>query len=257
MKIVLTSWIVLFLLCVLPVIAEEAVSEDTLPETDALTPAEAEYYSVAGKWNVHVGGGLSVSLLQLDFDKQGMFSGESATVNSDSSRSEEHFAATLGLKYAPVDVFAVGISLDYNILPLDQLNMKASTVSFPNIESKASFGLIHNLSGFLFAEFRLPIKIRSGMIIPYVQAGLGTSYHIPDFSEKELRLRDKVTMAVYGGAGLEVFPQEIRSFSFFAEAKWHYSFGDFIYKPIDNSKFSGSIDFMDISLLIGVNLYLN
>lgn len=257
MKTVLISCMMLCLLFVLPVTAEEAVSEQESPVVATADPTQPEYYSLESRWALRLGGGLTVSLLKLDFDKDGVFAGEAARITDDSSRSEEHAAATIGLKYAPIDFFALGISLDYNVLPLDRVNMKAGTVSFPNIETNADFGYIHNFSAFLFCEFRVPIKLSSGMVVPYAQLGLGGSAHIPDFNDKLLRIRDKVSMAVFGGLGIEIFPQEIKSFGIFVEARWHYSFADYDFTPIDNSKFTGTMDFIDLTVLVGVNLYLN
>jgi hypothetical protein len=88
-----------------------------------------------------------------------------------------------------------------------------------------------------------------------VQAGLGVNFAIPDWEEDILHVDEKVTLGTFLGGGLEVFPEGSGDFSIFLESRWHYSFGDFSFRPDSTSIFKGSVKMGDISLLIGVNFY--
>ena len=213
-------------------------------------------FSIENKFSIRLGVGYSLSLLDIDLDKKGNLGGAQGTLTNDSINEHTgHIATSIGFKYSPLNYFSIGISLDYHVVPVNDfdINITNGTTSY-NVDSD-NLGKIHVLSWYAFIEARYPIRISSGVLAPYAQAGIGGTATM-DTLPSEFRLDNDITMGAFLAGGFEIFFFGKSNVSFFVESRWHYSYEDITFRPTENSEFEGVIELSNISFLVGVNIYM-
>ena len=232
-----------------------------MAEKPLIADAKAEIpdYDLADRFSFGIAGGYSFSMLNFDFHKGTLYNETIIAIDNDDQR-DGYFALSLNFKYNFFKFFAVGICLDYNVMPINKVEVRAESENYL-MDSEGDIGDLHVLSGFVY--FQLFIDL--GPWVPYFQFGLGVNGLFEDFDTDVLELKNNVTFGLYIAGGLEFFVQQLdskskpwdRDFSIFAEARWHHNLTDVSYFPdgTENREIKGDATFDNVTLLVGINIY--
>lgn len=217
-------------------------------------PAEELMYTCG----VRIGLGYAATFQKFHFDSPGLLDGYAAEVLShdvDDGFTSPNFAMNLEFKIGipkPFQYFAVGLDIDYNIVPIDGMQFEVSDGFVYRNVTEDDITDVHVVSIIAFLEFRYPIAVGSSFIAPYARIGTGlTIYQHDNHDLIEIRNASGNFMMALG---VEYFVN--KQFSIFLEPRYHYSKTDVKFTPFtDNTKFLGNFYASNISLLVGVNYY--
>ena len=217
---------------------------------------EKSPFSVAPyKFALHLGGGYAVSLLDVDFGKEGKVYGvEEVDIlkNTVDDKYFPAFAGTVGLKIGmpePFDKFAIGINVDYNVVSAEDLEVVAKGAAENQV-----FGediRVHYVSFMAFLEFRVPIELGKSFLAPYARLGIGLNVNFHD--NRDVFDVHHTSLAIATTLGLEYYLSQ--KVSIFLEPKWHYNRADVRYCPNNTTEFEGKLELSTITCLVGINFY--
>ncbi len=207
---------------------------------------------------IRFGLGYSASFPKFDFEKTGIWEGlEARVVDSDLDQGFlwpapiVNFEFKLGMP-KPLHYFSVGIAVDYHIVPIEGMSLEIESLTRRKTKQEDICD-VHVISVLAFLEFRYPFKVGDTWMAPYIKCGLGASFPIHDNSD--LLDLDGSAFSFMTAIGVEYYLN--KDVSVFFEPRWNYTSPGMTFYPYDNnSKFSGDLSLYNLSVMIGVNIYL-
>ncbi len=215
---------------------------------------DKEYYSLANRLSLKMGGGLTFALLDADFSTPGIFQGNQVDKEKVSFETKENLALNAALKYNFSNYLSFGVSCDYNVVSVDEMNIEADW-NGNSVNVYGDFDDVRVLSVCGFLEARFSFSFGSGVLAPYLQVGVGMNKNMPRFDEDILSLDNKTNLSVVVAGGLEYFVNDLRNVSFFLEWRWHYNKVDYTYYPQAGTKFEGTMDLSNVAFLMGFSVH--
>lgn len=208
-----------------------------------------QFDMVSYTWALRIGAGYAVSLIDFEYS-----SNEYDILRETSENGYDNFAMNVEIKFAlpvPFDKFSFGAAIDYNIFSIDDIKVRALDANDALITfSKDDVTQFHVLSFLAFMEYRHPISVGDTWISPYGRFGIGVNLN--NSTKDNVLSVQQTTLALMIAIGVEY--QLSQQMSIFFEPRWHYNNANFALHT-DTNKFSGEMDLMNLSFLVGVNFY--
>lgn len=220
--------------------------------------AGLDFYSILNRTAFRMSGGVSSPAVDINFHRSGTLRGEPAYVSSYGLQNEPHAACSFGWRYAVHESVVLQADFDYNVIPMEGMDLQIRTTD-PKIISITGSCLIHHFSGFFGLEFRHPVKMHGGggVLSPYCQVGIGIRGGFSSCPRFELD--DPVAFGGFVGGGFEFFMENVKEYSLFIDFRLYHTFGDqdVALKPTSTSMLKGSIQISLLAIFFGVNFYID
>ncbi|NUM33792.1 MAG: outer membrane beta-barrel protein [Candidatus Brocadiae bacterium] len=220
----------------------------------AVVEEKTSFDIIPYQWSLRFGGGYALSLLDFDFEREGILEGITAQILDKEESTGFNFSMSVEAKFGlpkPLENLAVGLAISYNFTSVNELDMDIQGATLVKV-SEDDLAKFHVVSFIAFIEYRYPFQVGKSWVSPYARAGVGVNANMN--TRRDLLHVQDASFAMMFAVGVEYHVSS--KMSLFFEPRFHYNRADFVFHPFDGGgKFRGTVDLSNIAFLLGVNFY--